>query len=243
MVQSQPVPRRPSATLPPSPVVTDIRRRPRVRERTRRRVLDAARVLVASSGLDALSMRTLADEAGVSATTLYNLFGTKEGVVHAVATDILGEIDSAFEHVVHDDPVEQLRARILLLVDLVIEQAPPSLVSAVLENAVLTEQINAQWESRSLVEDAIREAIARRQLHDDLEPGVVAEHVRASLLHQQRLWAAGVIDATTYRSSAAYSLDYALYAISRGATRARLLRYLKAEQETLAAKAPSDPNA
>jgi hypothetical protein len=115
----------------------------------------------------------------------------------------------------------------------VIANAPPSLVSAVLEDAVLTEQINAQWASRTAVEDAIRDAIAHRLLDDVLEPELVAEHIRASLLHQQRLWAAGVTDDDTYRAAAAYAIDIALLALARGATRDRIVGYLHEEQRAL----------
>jgi AcrR family transcriptional regulator len=213
--------------------VAPIVRRPKVRERNRRRVLDAARALVAVGGMDALSMRTLADRAGVSATTLYNLFGTKDEVVRVLATDILGALDAAFVDLVDPDPVEQVRAHVLLLVEHVIDRAPPSLVAAVLEDAVLTEQINAQWASRSLVEDAIREAMRKRKLRDDIDAAVLAEHVRAGLLHQQRLWAAAVIDDATYRAAAAYCVDLSLLAVARGATRDRLLAYVREDERVL----------
>ena len=209
------------------------RGRPLVRERNRRRILDAARDLVAVGGMDALSMRTLAARAGVSATTLYNLFGEKDEVVRVLAQDILRDIDAAFVDVVADDPIEQMRARLLMLVDHVIVHAPPSLVAAVLEDAVLTEQINAQWESRTLVESAIAEAVARGSLRDDLHPGVLAEHVRAGLLHQQRLWAAAVIDDDQYRAAVAYGVDLALLAVARGDLRERLLAHLRSHESAL----------
>jgi AcrR family transcriptional regulator len=50
--------------------------------------------------MDALSMRALAERAGVSATTLYNLFGTKDEVVRTLALDILGAIDAEFLDIV-----------------------------------------------------------------------------------------------------------------------------------------------
>jgi AcrR family transcriptional regulator len=215
----------------PAPITS--RGRPKVRERNRRRILDAARDLVAVGGMEALSMRTLAARAGVSATTLYNLFGEKDEVVRVLAHDILRDIDAAFVDVVADDPIEQLRARILMLVDHVIEHAPPSLVSAVLEDAVLTEQINAQWESRTVVESALAEAVARGLLRDDLHPRVLAEHVRAGLLHQQRLWAAAVIDDEQYRAAAGYGVDLALLAVAHGARRDSLLANLRTYEPVL----------
>ena len=45
---------------------------------TKARILEAARRLIVGGGLDALSMRKLASEAGVSVTTLYDLNGSRD---------------------------------------------------------------------------------------------------------------------------------------------------------------------
>ena len=208
--------------------------RPKVRERNRRRVLDAARTLVETGGMSALSMRTLADRAGVSATTLYNLFGTKDEVVRVLAGEILGDIDAAFMEITDPDPIEQMRARVLRLVEHVITHAPPSLVAAVLEDAVLTEQINKEWASRSIVQEAIEDAMRAQLLRSDIDAAVLAEHIRGSLLHHQRLWAAAVTDDDTYRASAAYCIDLSLLAVARDAARDRLRGYLAADEAVLA---------
>lgn len=136
-------------------------------------------------------------------------------------------IDAGFDHIVDDDPIEQLRARVLHLVEVVIEQAPPSLVSTVLEDTALTEQINARWPSRGLIESGIRDAITQGLLSGTLDPAIVAEHVRGGLLHQQRLWAVGILDDDAYRASAAYTIDLALLAIASDDVRARLEGYLR----------------
>jgi len=52
----------------------------RVQERTSKHVLDAARTFIETYGVEQLSMRRLAGEAGVSVRTLYNHFGDKEGL-------------------------------------------------------------------------------------------------------------------------------------------------------------------
>ena len=60
---------------------------------TRDGVIDAAAAIVAESGYDALSMRTLGERCGVSAMTLYKYVQTKEDLLGALADRILGEID------------------------------------------------------------------------------------------------------------------------------------------------------
>lgn len=51
----------------------------------RDRILDAARSIIAESGFDSLTTRGLAQIAGVSAPTLYNLIGGKDDIVRALA--------------------------------------------------------------------------------------------------------------------------------------------------------------
>lgn len=52
----------------------------------RERILDAARSIIAENGFDSLTTRALAQVAGVSAPTLYNLIGSKDDIIRALAT-------------------------------------------------------------------------------------------------------------------------------------------------------------
>jgi AcrR family transcriptional regulator len=54
------------------------------KEQRRRQIVRAARVLMQKTGKTGFSMRALADEAGVSIATPYNLFGSKQTVMFAV---------------------------------------------------------------------------------------------------------------------------------------------------------------
>jgi AcrR family transcriptional regulator len=54
------------------------------KEQRRREIVRAARVLMQKTGKTGFSMRALADEAGVSIATPYNLFGSKQTVMFAV---------------------------------------------------------------------------------------------------------------------------------------------------------------
>ena len=48
--------------------------------------------MIHEGGLDALSMRALAQRVGVSVTTLYNLFDTREAIVRAALDQVLAEL-------------------------------------------------------------------------------------------------------------------------------------------------------
>jgi AcrR family transcriptional regulator len=54
-------------------------------EGTRQALLNAAEALVGRGGLEAVSVRSVADEAGTSVRAVYSLFGSKEGLVRALA--------------------------------------------------------------------------------------------------------------------------------------------------------------
>lgn len=56
------------------------------------RILTAARMILGSSGYEGLTMRALAEEAGVAKKTLYNQFAGKDDLVLMATTDVLQKI-------------------------------------------------------------------------------------------------------------------------------------------------------
>ena len=87
-------------------------------EARRRRILDAARSLSAICGMAALSMRKLATEAGLSVTTLYNLYGVRDEILHALIDDAVDRIEPVLdaEAPIVDEPLERCRAIITVSV-------------------------------------------------------------------------------------------------------------------------------
>ena len=66
---------------------------------TRQSILQAARRIADTDGVDRLTMRRLAGELGVMPNTLYSYFPHKEALLDALLDDLLGDIDP-------DDPTE-----------------------------------------------------------------------------------------------------------------------------------------
>lgn len=85
-------------------------RRLQYREDTRRAILDAAEALLVEGGLEAFSMRRLAERCGLSAPTLYHYFRDKPGLVHALLEErmqlLVDELRSVRPSA---DPREQVR--------------------------------------------------------------------------------------------------------------------------------------
>ncbi|HEX3393353.1 MAG TPA: helix-turn-helix domain-containing protein [Acidimicrobiales bacterium] len=78
-------------------------------ERTAVALLDAAERIVEQRGVEALSVRALADEVGTSTRAVYSLFGSKEGMVAALgirAFEMLGDAIGATATT--DDPAADL---------------------------------------------------------------------------------------------------------------------------------------
>ncbi|MBT4494698.1 MAG: helix-turn-helix transcriptional regulator, partial [Gammaproteobacteria bacterium] len=60
-------------------------------EDRRHRILSAARDMVADHGYEGMVMSQVADRAGVSPTTLYNLFNTKDQLVMESLRELMAE--------------------------------------------------------------------------------------------------------------------------------------------------------
>ncbi|MCX3063104.1 TetR/AcrR family transcriptional regulator [Streptomyces beihaiensis] len=67
--------------------------RPRKPLLSRDRIVEAARALVDTEGLAAVSTRRLAAELGVSGPSLYNHFRTKDQILEAVADSVSAQVD------------------------------------------------------------------------------------------------------------------------------------------------------
>ncbi len=73
----------------------DASRRRTQAEARRRSVLDAARRQFAEAGISRATIAGIADEAGVSAQTVYAVFGSKGGLLIALLDDLEAQVDSA----------------------------------------------------------------------------------------------------------------------------------------------------
>ena len=84
--------------------------RPKVHdERTRAALVAAAEQLVAEGGPDALSVRAVADEVGTSTRAVYSLFGSRDGLVVALAQQAFEILDAGLaEQRETADPVADL---------------------------------------------------------------------------------------------------------------------------------------
>jgi AcrR family transcriptional regulator len=92
----------------------------RQRERTRRKLLDAGRTLIAERGVAGLRIQEITERADVALGSFYNHFTTKEALVEAVISESLTDLAAAtmtsVRHVV--DPAEVVASSCLRIIRL-----------------------------------------------------------------------------------------------------------------------------
>src|SRR6056297_3580186 len=81
----------------------------RRQERTRKDVIEAAGELISEGGVDGLTMRKLAERAGVAVATLYNQFGDREGVLVAFVSAGLDQLEGELHAEPDAGPIDTTR--------------------------------------------------------------------------------------------------------------------------------------
>ena len=76
------------------------------KENRRQCILSAARATLARDGVDGLTVRKLAGEAGVTVPTIYNLIGNKEALLRRLLDELVSRAEEALSTVESDDPIE-----------------------------------------------------------------------------------------------------------------------------------------
>jgi AcrR family transcriptional regulator len=85
-------------------------RRKQHQDELRERILNAARELFVTVGVEAVSMRKIAEKIGYSATMLYNHFDDKDALLRALCEADFGALDRLFQKIGRTaDPVARLR--------------------------------------------------------------------------------------------------------------------------------------
>ena len=85
-------------------------RRKQQQDELRAKILDAARELFVAHGVEAVSMRKVAEKIGYTATTLYNHFEDKDALLRALCDADFGTLQESFRRIGKiADPIERLR--------------------------------------------------------------------------------------------------------------------------------------
>lgn len=207
-------------------------------EGRRQQILAAARKLIAGGGMAALSMRKLAKEAGLSVTTLYNLFGDREAILQALIEDSIDWMDRVLERDAPlDDPLERCRAVITLSSRHMAENEAvfrPMLIAAhqgLTPGAFKDGPISRRASRMQAV--AIEAAIEHGHLIQLLDPELLGRQIYHGFDLASAQWAFGALDETGFRVRALYGLYVALLGVATKTGRPRIERELKKLEKEL----------
>jgi AcrR family transcriptional regulator len=152
-------------------------RREQAKSERRARIVEAACELLREVGLEEMGMKALAARAGLSQSTVYNLFGSKQAVLAAVFDLDLNRFEALVAAAASPDPLERLFDTVDLAVEVYRADEPfyravmwrrPNEAGEMGLGETLREPRSRYW--RALVEDAI----AHGRLTADADPAVLA---------------------------------------------------------------------
>ena len=198
----------------------------RRQERTRRDVIDAVGALIAESGVDGLTMRKLAERAGVAVATLYNQFGDRDGVIVAFLSSGLDQLEIDLDAQAPVGPVDATRA-LLEAFDQTFSEEPEvwRSIFASLRSGSGSHGMGEVGDRVVLYIDTdLAKAAADGMFVVDVDTEVVARSLFHSQLHRLEKWAHGVIEWDQYRESSRLGLELTLSGILAEPWRTESLR-------------------
>lgn len=184
-------------------------------QRTRREILHAVGEIVAADGLDGLTMRKLAECAGVAVATLYNQFDDRNGVLVAFVSNGLDELELELDEQPAEAPIDATRV-LFAAVDETIA-ADVSIwrpVLATLKSNPGSQRMGVVGERIvRAIETDLAKAQAGGMFVADCAIDRLAWHVFVQWMRGLERWAQGTIDWELYRTNHQVGLELALAAV------------------------------
>ena len=204
----------------------------------RRRILAAARAIVAECGYEALTMRELARRSRVTVPTLYNLIGGKEAVLAAAVDEQTARFLARIVPGAGASPA----ARVLAVVDACTREllALPAYYRTLLHLLATAE---AAGPVRTRVDRALGSALAgglaaiagAGELAPWVDEHALLRGLRSQLGATALAWASGALSDARFPAEAAYQASLTLLGVTTGRSRLELARRARATQAAASA--------
>jgi len=184
-------------------------------QRTRGDILHAVGEIIAVDGLDGLTMRKLADRAGVAVATLYNQFTDRDGVLVAFVGSGLDELEFELDEQPAADPIDATRVLFDALHETIDDRSHVwRPVLATLRSVPNSPRMGAVGERIvAAVEADLAKAQADGLFVDACDTDRLAWHIFVSWMRGLERWAQGTIDWDVHRSSSQIALELALASV------------------------------
>ena len=184
-------------------------------ERTRAEVLAAVGDIVAADGLDGLTMRKLAERAGVAVATLYNQFNDRGGVLVAFVSNGLDQLEKELDEQPAAGPIYTTRALFVGLdqtIGSTVDVWRP--VLAAVKSGPGIDSMGAVGDRIvHAIENDLAKAAADGMFIAECDTGRLARHLFMQRMHILERWAHGSIDWDQYRTMSDLSVELSLAAV------------------------------
>lgn len=190
----------------------------------RQRILDCAREILRQQGHAKLSIRPLADAAGVTTPTIYNLIGNKHQILLALAEDSIRQLEQAHESSTTTDPIAKAEEVVNKLVSIyqADEEYSRQLHLGLEAEALGEYESNQRGRGRKVAIDDCKTALEHGYLNGDIDSELLGNRFSSSFHHAQRSWLRGKVDLEGMRREALISCFIILAADARPRFRQRL---------------------
>ncbi len=183
--------------------------------RTRCDVIDAAGRLIAEGGLAGLTMRKLAERAGVAVATLYNQFGDRDGVLVAFVSSGLDQLEVELDAQPDAGPIDTTR-ELLEALDGTFADEPEVWrpIFASLRPGPGAHGMGAVGDRVvAYIAADFAKAAADGLFVVECDVDALARHVFVTRMNRLEKWANSTIDWTLYRSSSTLGFELILAAV------------------------------
>lgn len=184
-------------------------------QRTRTEILHAVGEIVAADGLEGLTMRKLADRAGVAVATLYNQFTDRDGVLVAFVSSGLDQLEFELDEQPAAEPIAGTRVLFAALDETIHARSHVwRPVIATLRTVPDTPRMGSVGERIvAAIGVDLAKAKAAGFFVGDCDADRLAWHIFVSWMRGLERWANGTIDWDVYQTSSTTAVELALAAV------------------------------
>jgi AcrR family transcriptional regulator len=197
----------------------------------RRRILHAARVMIAELGYENFSFRELAERASVAQRTLYNVFGSRENIISSA---IYAYLKAFTDRAAYAEPADTLQGQLERLIKVQSRNLQIRAYATAIMAVYNTQKANPsiRLSIRQLIYETIRPFVDRIAKNGEFAthatPDAYAEHVASFTYCTLSSWAVGEIADEVMVESMAETLLMVTLTFTRGAARVEAEAWLDA---------------
>jgi AcrR family transcriptional regulator len=201
--------------------------------RRKEQIIQAAKRLLASGGIEALSTRKLADEAGLSVHTLYALVGSKDQILDAAMEDNHNRVLAAILEINEQHPIEKIFAIVDSTYQIIAEDsAAQKALMRVLMTLYYEGNLNPNpwWllaQEKGWMESAVDEAIKQKLLRKDFSAAKIADMLMKIYLANLREYLFDRVTLDQYRATTTFEFWFCLANIASDDLRKKYLKHAK----------------